>query len=87
MQAKMKESAETFVSGTSSFLPKNGPMSVKAAISTQAVLGVPDFGSSFAKEAGSCPLRPMASMMRVVAPKKEFIGPMGPRVPMQSMAT
>ena len=69
------------------FLPRKGPITVITARMVQASLGQPDLESSTAKDSGSWPLRPMASMIRLVAPKKEFMGPMGPRVAMMSITT
>ena len=65
---KMKASALTLVKGMSMFLPKNGPTTVMAASTMQASLGAPELASTSANAPGSCPLRPMASMMRLVAP-------------------
>ena len=68
VQEKMNARAETLVSGMSMFLPRNGPTMVMTARTTQASLGAPDFSSTSANCSGSWPLRPMASMMRLVAP-------------------
>lgn len=87
VQAKMKPSDATLVRGTSMFLPRKGPTSVRTAITMLPVLGAPDFGSISAKDVGSISLRPMASIRRVEAPKKEFMGPRGPSVAMMSIAT
>ena len=67
-QEKMKARADTLVRGMSMFLPRNGPTTVMTPKTTQASLGAPDLGSTSANCSGSWPLRPMASMMRLVAP-------------------
>ena len=67
-QEKMKARADTLVRGMSMFLPRNGPMTVMTPRTTQASLGAPDLGSTSANFSGNWPLRPMASMMRLVAP-------------------
>ena len=51
-----------------------------------AFFGAPETGSSSANEEGIISFLPMASMRRAEAPKKEFIGPSGPSVPMMSIA-
>ena len=54
--------------GYSMFFPRKGPIMVRTASTVLAILGAPLFSSRTAKLSGSCPLRPMASIMRLVAP-------------------
>ena len=68
VQEKMNASADTLVRDTSMFLPRKGPIMVRTASTVLAIFGAPLFSSRTAKLSGSCPLRPMASMMRLVAP-------------------
>ena len=86
VHAKMKPREATLVRGTSMLRPRNGPTRVRPAMNMFAVRGAPDLGSIFANASGSIFLRPRASIKRVEAPKKEFIGPRGPSVAMMSIA-
>ena len=53
VQEKINASADTLVSGTSIFLPRNGPTIVKHARSMLAIFGAPLFGSISANFSGS----------------------------------
>lgn len=53
VQEKINASADTLVSGTSIFLPRNGPTMVKQARSMLAIFGAPLFGSISANFSGS----------------------------------